>query len=361
MITEYQVIKDFIDSKLSGVWQGVKPNQYSAKPIYLAAIPGNEVLFNEVYTFLLDTDLNTTIRTKSGAIAKGPKYMMHNGYSWDIQRSSLGAMITIVLGGEIYVIKFGNFKGSKSPEIYPTQAFAAFDEKCLEHGINLEDYKIDNGSEVKATIEKPLIEMLETHDENHPGLENVHHIDFHNSYPAGLANTHPEFRPIVEEFYDLRKTDPVYKAVLNYTIGYMQSNKGNRTAEWAHLSRDAIADNNQRIYKLACILNFTGRKLIGFNTDGIWYQGEIYHGPGEGKGLGQWENDHTNCRFRAKSNGAYEFIENGKYQAVLRGQSTLDAIKPDRSEWTWGDIYKAGIIGWKFDNKKGVYFNEIQA
>ncbi|MBO5425698.1 MAG: hypothetical protein J6A25_09315 [Lachnospiraceae bacterium] len=358
-ITDYMKIKEFIDSKLSGCLQGTDHNQWAAKPVYLEPIIGNEVIFNELYTYLLNTDMNTIIRTKGGAIAKGSKVSTHNCYAWDIQKSSLGVMLTIILGGELYVLKFGTFKGKKAPEIYPSQAFAAFDDKCLEYGIDLDDYKIENGLEVKETIESPLIEMLELHDENHPGLSNVHHIDFHNSYPAGLANTHPEFRPVIEELYALRKVDPMYKAILNYTIGWMQSSKNGRTAEWANLSKDAIADNNRRIEQLACILRFSGRKLLGFNTDGIWYQGDIYHGPGEGKRLGEWENDHINCLFRAKSNGAYEFIENGKYQAVLRGQSTLDASKPDRTSWVWGDIYKAGIIGWKFDYEKGIYFNEI--
>lgn len=359
MITDYMEIREFIDSKLEGIYQGQSANQWAAKPIYLAPIPGNEKLFNEIYCFLKQTDMNTIIRTKSGGIAKGPKVLTNNSYAWDLQKSSLGAMLTIILGGTVYVLKFGTFKGQKAPEIYPSQAFATFDDKCLEYGINLNDYIIDNGPEVKLTIESPMIEMLEYHDENHPGLTNVHHIDFHNSYPAGLANTHPEFRPVIEEFYALRKIDPMYKAVLNYTIGWMQSVKNNRKAEWAHLSRDAIADNNKRIDILSCVLEFTGRKIIGYNTDGVWYQGEIYHGPGEGTGLGEWENDHVNCLFRAKSNGAYEFIENGKYQAVLRGQSTLDATKPNRKDWVWGDIYRAGIIGWKFDDEKGIYFNEI--
>ena len=364
VITDYFQIKDFIDSKLKGVWQGPSSNQYAAEPYCLSPEPGNEKLFNEIYCYLRNTDLNTIIRTKSGAIAKNLRVFTNNNYAWDLQKCSIGVMITIILGGYIYVIKFGNYKTKNEPEIYPNQAFAKFSDKCLEYGIDLEKYKIDNGPEIKETIESPMIAMTEYHDENHPGLTNVHHIDFHNSYPAGLANTHPEFRPIIEEFYSLRNIDDMYKAVLNYTIGWMQSKKNNRKAEWAHLSKDAIADNNRRIEKLACMLEFTGRKIIGFNTDGIWYQGDIYHGPGEGKKLGEWENDYINCRFRAKSDGAYEFIgtktknNETKYRPVIRGQTTLEASK-DREDWTWGDIYKTGIIGWKFDEEKGVYFNEI--
>lgn len=364
VITDYFQIKEFIDSKLTGVWQGPSSNQYAAEPCYLSPEPGNEKLFNEIYCYLKNTDLNTIIRTKSGAIAKNLRVFTNNNYAWDLQKCSIGIMLTIILGGYIYVIKFGNYKTKKEPEIYPNQAFGKFSDKCLEYGIDLDKYKISNGPEIKETIENPMIAMLEHHDANHPGLTNVHHIDFHNSYPAGLANTHPEFRPIIEEFYSLRDVDDMYKAVLNYTIGWMQSNKNNRNAEWAHLSRDAIADNNRRMEKVACMLEFTGRKIIGFNTDGIWYQGEIYHGLGEGKKLGEWENDYINCTFRAKSDGAYEFIGTKvkknitKYFPVVRGQTALEASIP-REDWAWGDIYKTGIIGWKFDEEKGVYFNEI--
>ena len=83
--------------------------------------------------------------------------------------------------------------------------------------------------------------------------------------------------------------------------------------------------------------------MIARSTDCIWYEGEIYHGEGEGKALGEWSNDHTNCTFRAKSKGVYEYIENGKYTVVARGYYELDKIKP-RDLWSWGDIYNTGKI-----------------
>ena len=103
----------------------------------------------------------------------------------------------------------------------------------------------------------------------------------------------------------------------------------------------------------------SGRTILGFNTDGIWYQGDIYHGEGEGDKLGEWSNDHINCLFRSKSNGAYEFIENGQYNAVVRGNTSFDAIEPDRSKWTWGDIYKSNVLTYTFDEKIGVVYEEI--
>ena len=87
------------------------------------------------------------------------------------------------------------------------------------------------------------------------------------------------------------------------------------------------------------------------NTDGIWYNGPLYHGDGEGSGLGQWENDHKNCQFRMASAGAYEFIEEGTYHPVIRG------IPNDtKTEWEWGDIYKEKAIPsiFSFTEEEGV-------
>ena len=352
-VKDYFEVKKFIDSKLYGVYQGTQLNQYNTNPLKLSPTPVNADIFNEIYQYLLTTDMNTLQRTPSGSIRKGPKYIS-NQYAYDLRKSSLGIMLTICVGGYLYVLKFGLFKTDEAPDIYPTAAFKYFSDKCLEHGINLRDYEIDNGHEVREATEKAYIDMDPAILNKE--LKNVHHIDFHSSYPAGLANTHPEFRPVMEYYYNLRKTDPVAKFMMNSGIGFMCTEKFGFNAKLAHLRKDAVEDNNRRIEALRLQLIMTGHRIIGHNTDGIWYQGSIYHGAGEGAALGEWQNDHKNCTFRAKSDGAYEYIEDGVYKPVLRGQTTYDTVEPDRKKWQWGDIYKATIIGWKFDNKKGVYF-----
>ena len=74
---------------------------------------------------------------------------------------------------------------------------------------------------------------------------------------------------------------------------------------------------------------------------------------------GEWENDHTNCIFRSKSKGAYQFIEDNKVHTVLRGYTHLDRVVK-RDDWKWGDIYNtdANILNWKFDKDKGVIVYE---
>lgn len=352
----YFEIREFLESKLGGVYQGTNLNQYNTKPLKLEPTPENAEIFNEIYQYLLTTDLNILERSPSGSIRKGPKYLK-NLYAYDLRKSSLGVMLTISIDGYLMVIKFGLFKDKDAPAIYPSVAFKQFTDTCLSFGIDLEDYAISNGAEVRANTEKAFIDM--SPDIIDKELKNVHHIDFHSSYPAGLANTHPEFRPVMEYYYSIRKVDEVAKFIMNSGIGFMCTDKFGFNCKYAQLRKDAVEDNNRRIEDLRLKLIITGHRIIGHNTDGIWYQGDIYHGLGEGTNLGDWSNDHVNCKFRAKSNGAYEFIENGKYKAVVRGQTSYDAIEPDRDKWVWGDIYKATIIGWKFDIKKGIYFNEI--
>lgn len=68
------------------------------------------------------------------------------------------------------------------------------------------------------------------------------------------------------------------------------------------------------------------------------YKLKVCNDENEGTALGQWKNDYVNCKFRAKSKGSYEFIENNIYYPRVKGQSSFDYIKP-RDQWVWGDIY----------------------
>lgn len=241
------------------------------------------------------------------------------------------------------------------------KSFQTFKKLCKKYNIDLDTYKIDNGSEVKKEIEKYMIDFGNDtkKDEVYFG---THHIDFHSSFPSGLVNTHPEFKGVIEELYRGRKQNPEYKYILNSTIGYMQSEDCCR-AQWAHLSRDAINDNNKRIRELAAILEASGRKVLSYNTDGIWYTGNIYHGQGEGKNLCEWENDYVDCYIRFKSKGSYEFVEaDGSYHPVVRGFTNLDELKP-REQWEWGDIYQEEATIKKIilndDNTLSIVYKEV--
>lgn len=317
--------------------------------------------WNQIYRWLYNnTEYFKIQRTPSGGIAIGRDKLRFP--SWDLKLSKSCGELTILGEGVMTRLQFRPSIEEESNEkkIYGNQAFKEFKNKCEEYGIHLADYysSVEEGKKAKSEIEMPIIKLSEDRVRNYT-FNNVHHVDYHSSYPAGLVNTHPEFNPVIKYFFDRRKRRKINKAVLNYTIGYMQSSNVN--FRLSHLSRDAINDNNKRIRKLAKDIEASGeRYILAYNTDGIWYTGPIYHGPGEGADLGQWSNDHINCVWRAKSAGAYEFICDNKYKPVVRGKTNLDWIKP-RSEWIWGDIYHCSQVIVKYTFVEGTGFIPINA
>ena len=313
----------------------------------------NAELFNEILDGLTnDKAYHKIVRTKSGGISTKVKQLLLP--AWDFTISKNSGELTILNIDGMWRIQFraGVYEDEKG-KMSGRVAFNNFKKLLIKYNINLEDYAVDNGLEIKKTIEKPLIGMTNNGFKD-VIFENVNHIDFHNSYPGGLINTHPEFGDVIRMCYKLRKKEPKYKAILNFSIGFMQSKWCGY--KYAHLSRDAILDNNNRIRKVAEDLKKSGRLILSYNTDGIWYKGEPFHGDLEGNDVGQWENDHINCTFRMKSGGSYEYIEQGVYHPVVRGYTKLDRIKP-RDQWCWGDIYQADIVTF-YITEHGIKYEE---
>lgn len=304
------------------------------------------VAFNKIYLWLKKQNLYKLKRTRSGGIENGSHMKVP---AWDIRANKYCVEITAIIEGFAWRIQF---RTETPKKLSGRSAFTKFKRLLLKDGINLEDYAIDNGAEVKKDIEKYIVEV---HHQFYIDkiFSQAHHIDFHSSFTAGLKNTHPEFAPTLEKLFKGREKDESYKNILNFSIGFMQSISG-CNARWAHLSKDAIKDNNVRVRNLASEVEKSGRKVLVFNVDGFWYDGPIYHGKGEGEGLGEWHNDHINCKFRMSSAGVYEFIEDGEYFPVVRG------IPNDtKLNWEWGDIYTKKAVPdiFTFTEEEGVKLN----
>lgn len=295
----------------------------------------NIELFNSIIIKCNNSKFNRIIRTKRGSYSYSkticPAYDVRNTKSMiELTYCGLDGMFRL----QVRTVN----KDEDNNTLCGWQAFITFKKLCKKYNINLDEYKIDNGAEVKKEIEPYIIAEGENLKLG-ATYKNAHHLDFHSSFPSGLVNTHSEFKEVIEELYNGRKVNPEYKYILNSTIGYMQS-VDCCGAKWAHFSKDAINDNNKRIRDLAEKLKINGNKILAFNTDGIWYTGNVYHDENEGKNLCQWENDHINCIIRFKSRGSYEYIdEDGNYNPVVRGRTLLDEIK-SRDEWEWGDIFQ---------------------
>ena len=346
-------------------FQGRKVNYYK---IPVSAFPFNEENVSMVNEFLHEIYENTEYskikRTHSGGISVAKKNRNFPAYDLRQERGS---------GIELNVVSwFGSFRlqlrssskelfEDKEMKIWGRKAFFEFKEYCLDFGIILEDYlerDIEKAKKIKEQIPAPKICFYNPKEENRlipKTFECMHHLDFHSSHMSGLVNRNPEFRRVVEYIYNRRKEDDImFKSILNMTFGYMQS-KGVAYG-YSALSKDMLEDNNARIEQLTLELIENGYIPYLYNTDGIWYYGkeEPYHGPLEGKGIGKWENDHIGCKFRAKSSGCYEYIENGVYHPVVRGLTYYDRKEPDRTKWVWGDIFRNDVIPlmWKI-NKEG--------
>lgn len=340
------------------------PNIQKINKLHIRRIrcPGNDEgmnTFNLLYELLIlkcPYELRKLTVTKSRGIKI--KQFIQYGYAWI---STKNGVEVIYLGFEGAVRFLFRPTDSQDDEVRGGEAFKEFCKICKKHKVDITKYFITNGKEIKKQIPKPKIELI---GKAHKEYWNVHHLDLNSSYMSGIARKYPELYPVIEEIYSLRKINEVYKAILTHTYGYMQSEwckDGEVEYALAHLSLAAHLFNNKYIEELSKKLEDNGCLILAYNTDGIWYQGEIYHDELEGPYLGQWKNDHINCHIRFKSKGTYEYEENGEYKPVARGIRELDYIKP-RSQWVWGDIYfnAAGLIHiYTWDENKGIIKNRV--
>lgn len=300
-------------------------------------------------------------RTRSGGICTDKHVLLNEMPCYEAKSISTGSEI-LVLSYEFGHCRI-QFRPAHTSEarlnmVQGRQAFIKFEKDCEKRGIDLQAYWMneDDGWECKQQIEKPYIDVLSPSFLNQT-FEGVHHLDINSSYPAGLAETHSEFYNLIQEYYKKRKINHDYKAILNLTIGFMQSPYCDYA--YSQLSRDAIKVNNDKVREMTEWLIKHDRIVLLRNTDGIWYKGESLKDVFNSDELGKWHEDYTNCKFRIKSAGAYEFICDGVYHPVVRGSTKLEKFKK-RVDWEWGDIYHeaaADVIQYKI--KEDGYVEEV--
>lgn len=284
---------------------------------------------------------------------------------WNVYHSAAGSKLYIHMRDKGYLcftISVGNTRAkdakNEDPEsVSGGKGFTIFTDELSKDGVNIEGYASKDGYEWKKKIPKALIQYC-MGDISDMIFEDIHHIDINSAYMAGIAKANPTLAPTIERIYRLRKEHPEYKAVLTNSQGYMQSICTHFV--YSKLAYDGVSYCRDAVIKLAAELAMHGREPLLYNTDGIWYKGDVYHGPNEGTELGQWKNDYTHCKFRAKTPGSYEFLCDGKYYPKQRGKTLLDDIKP-RSQWEWGDIYRVEANKTKGFIRKGhIYYPAVQ-
>lgn len=329
------------------------PNLFKMKNNKLSINRDTAKWFNQVLD-LLDSidDIYKIEWTKSGGIKRSNSFIPY-GYGLKFFGKTTPVLV-VMLEDRFYRFTLGIVKANDK-DISGYASFKAFYKECEDFGIKLEEYTIskEKGQKIKENFPSPQRKLFHESFANKV-WENVHHIDLHSAFMSGLIAKNPEFTRPVTSIYNKRKSnDKIYKAILTHTYGYMQSSAC--SYKYAHLSKDMVDWTNETLNSLCDKLWETGRIVLAINTDGIWYQGDIYKDENCGNGLMKYENDYTNCKIRFASCNKYEFIDsNNKLHVVASGILSYEKIKP-RDQFEWGDIYKSDVECWHWYNNRIIY------
>lgn len=304
---------------------------------------------NEFISRIKNSESFTKLRrTKSGGISIEGAYLHSHPFQYDINSSTSKHIVTIVTAEGCFKLYVGYAKDRKEKKSGATPSKRLLD-KCAQYEIDMEKYQnsYEDGLLAYKMIHKPEVGLVDGEvDKIYEG--NIHHLDFHKFYPSGIAILHPEFKA---PFIDLVANGD--KEALDIGTRYLSSKYANYS--YAKLIKDGINFMYQRFKELYEDLK-KDHLVLAFNTDGMWYQGEVYHNSDlyEGEGLGCWSNDYVNVqkiRFKSIGLGAYEFItEDGTYEPRYKGYSSYEQEVP-RSHWKWGDIYKGSEVSISYDTE----------
>lgn len=306
--------------------------------------------FNEIYNYCLqharEGKMRNFVITKSGGISIAIGNI--RGAMWMLTVKKTFIEI-IIRNFDAHYYRFIIGHQKDKTEVSGRQAWWKYKETVEAHGVNLEELAIDNGFEVKQTIPSPKIELKVAEGRTY---YNAHHLDINSAYNAGMMKAFPVLEPAIRDMYNKRKLNPEYKQVLNMTQGFMQSQMVGY--KYAHISKAGYVYTLDKLAALTKKLIDSGRRILSYNTDGIWYQGDVYHDSEEGTDIGQWKNDQINCKIRFKSKGCYEYeTADGTYKPVFRGESAYEKLVP-KEQWQWGDIFKGDVVEYYFKEGKGV-------
>lgn len=329
-----------------------KPNRFAMKLNEFTLDDIEE--FNAIYQFAKANYMRVN-PTPSGSMPydRGIK----NYFRYMVLISTMRYELVIVCNIGCFRFTIGSPTNSKADDnISGKKAVKKIYELARKFRVDLEPYacSVSEGKKIKETIMSPLIDeyCLKVGLPYKYFLDgDVHHLDLNSSYASRICDAVIELRPIYEYLFERRhEKDGYYKHVLTNHIGCWQSvfcpkyRNPRKTApyQFAKLSKIAVDGTRLIIEEYCRKLKASGRKVILTNTDGIWYQGEIYHDENEGSKLGQWHNDHVNCQLLVKSKGAYQYVENGVCHTILRGRTNFDKVL-DRTEWEFGQILDESI------------------
>lgn len=312
--------------------------------------------YNEILDFISANGCERHL-TINGHLSKDE---IGDGYCFVSSNSTNTFEHLVIYDGRLY--RFVFWPGHEEENITGHSALIYFRKNAGELA---KKYALKSNAEVakvKETILKPYIKLVAEADKTYDeGL--IIHLDLNSAYPAGIAATTPELAEFFNKEYKKKKEGDISaKALLNYGIGAMQSLKlsGYRYPE---LSRRAIQWTREQLEQMTeKILRIDPEsEIIAYNTDGMWVKFSskiplllLKEEMSFGHELGQWKVDHIVEKLRFKSAGAYEFVEQGEYHAVVRG-----IPKTISKDFQWGDIYLHHPRGYKI-TQNNMHIEEVE-
>lgn len=323
--------------QLNSLLEGLEVSKTTLKPNRIK-IPKNSVSvekFNEILSFC-KSNMQEYVTTASGGISFSKKNLSSMLESYHYEHGSTWGDITILSSVGNVRITHASTDTSTSdktaPKMTGSAAFGIFKRLCTDFGLDIESYARNN-TEADAMFRAPLRCHIKD-DYLKVWHHHCYHIDFNSSFMSQLAKHYPEFKPVIEHMYNRRKSEPIYKNVLNNTYGYMMSKWAKY--RFAHLSRLMVTENNKALEELRQKLLINGYRPLMFNSDGIWYADTknkgAYHDDNEGVNLGQWKTDYSDCDLLIGSANNYAIVKDGKTEIKKSGQSNLDKVLP-RELW----------------------------
>ena len=229
--------------------------------------------FNEVYKYAKENFIRVA-HTKSQGISYKISERMHERYC--LVSGNQRFELIIICAEGCYRFLLQN-KKDKENEISGQQACRSLYKFADKYNINFNNYKCENGFEIKSEIEKPHIKVLKPLLLNKP-IDNVYHMDFKSSYASRICEAYPELKSMYDEIYSLRKeNNGYYKHVLTNSIGCWQSqycvdyNTRHTISpyQFTNLSKIAINGTRTKVEEMIAKLENADMTPLLSNTDGI--------------------------------------------------------------------------------------------
>lgn len=289
---------------------------------------------NDLLEWIYSKDICKLKRTKSNGIKKGIEGL---GFYFKLGRSGAELLYN---GNFQLKVQLRHMKQKYGKGMSGGTAFNKFNEICKKYGLDMwKDWKLEN-AEIKKEIEAPIRWL--NPDFKDKVVEKAYHLDGNNMWFGCFIREFPKYRKPVLELYneknattDLNRKQDI-KDIFTHTLGYCQSlDAVNMSGGLSQYAKAGINGCNREIRKLC---DYYGKHVIAINTDGIWLDC-IPNYTHIGTNIGDFKLDHKRCKFRAISANKYEYIEDNVYHPIISGLTPKDKIEPDRSKWTWGDIY----------------------